>query len=76
MAPALYLYTHAFIFKIITASYIIDDNKARVTDDWLHHEHVNIIDQRLALKWLPHRKCMAKLYNVITARPYILMKRF
>ena len=33
-------------------------------------------DQRLALKWLPHRKCMAKVWNVITALPYFQMKHF
>ena len=32
--------------------------------------------QRLALKRLPHRKCMAKLWNVITPLPYFQMKCF
>ena len=32
--------------------------------------------QRLALKRLPHRKCMAKFWNVITPFPYFQMKRF
>ena len=32
--------------------------------------------QRLVLKRLPHRKCMAKLLNAITTLPYVQMKRF
>ena len=32
--------------------------------------------QRFVLKWLPHRKFMAKVWNVITPLPYFQMKRF
>ena len=67
MAPAPLMHTHAYMLnvfhvnKIITASYIIDDDKARVSAGRLHHKFVDIIYQRLALKRLPHRKCMRKL---------------
>ena len=35
-----------------------------------------ITHQKLALKQLPHRKCMAKLWNVIPPLPYFQMKCF
>ena len=49
-----------YVNKIITASYIIDDNKT-VSAGRLHHTFVDITYQRLALKRLPHKKCMGKL---------------
>ena len=33
-------------------------------------------DQRVVLKRLPHRKCMAKLWNIITPLPYFQIKHF
>ena len=54
---------------IIAAAYIIDDDVKWLASPQTTH-------QRLALKRLPHRKCMAKLWNVITPLPYYRMKRF
>ena len=71
--PFSFAFTHYSVFMYY-CSCLHNWQWPRVQNRWLASPWAT--HQRLALKWLPQRKCMAKLWNIITPFPYFQMKRF